>query len=136
MDRTLYLLRATSGSGKSTLAKKLLQLPDSVAFAADDYHTDEDGNYVWQIHNISKAHHWCKLHVEISMEDSVSNIIVHNTNTSEKEIKPYLDLAEEYGYTVISLVVENRHKGKNVHNVPDEVIDKQERRLRNSIVLR
>ena len=136
MDRTLYILRSVSGAGKSTLSKKLLQLPDSVAFAADDYHTDEWGNYVWKIHNISKAHNWCKRQVENSMEDCVANIIVHNTNTSEKEIKPYLDLAEEYGYKVVSLVVENRHRGKNIHDVPDETLDRQERKLRNSIVLR
>ena len=136
MNRTLFLLRSVSGAGKSTLAKKLLQLPHSVAFAADDYHTDEEGNYVWKIHNISKAHEWCKRKVENCMEDSVSNIIVHNTNTSEKDIKPYLDLAEQYDYTVVSLIVENRHGCKNIHNVPIETLNKQEIRLRNSIVLR
>ena len=117
MNRTLYLLRGCSGNGKTTLANNLLQLPDSVAFASDDYFTDEDGNYVWDRHNISKAHSWCQRQVEKSMDGMITNVIVHNTNTSEKEIKPYLDLAEEYGYQVISLIVEKRHKCNNVHDV-------------------
>ena len=136
MTRTLYLLRGISGCGKSTLANNLLQLPDSVAFAADDYHTDENGNYNWKVKNVSKAHDWCKANVQDSMEDLYDNIIVHNTNTSEKEIKPYLDLADEYCYKVISLVVENRHGSNNIHNVPDETLQRQEMKLRNDIKLR
>lgn len=136
MSKTLYILRGCSGSGKSTLAEQLLQLPNSVAFSADDYFIDEDGNYSWNPTRISEAHKWCRKHTVDAMFAEVGNIIVHNTNTSEKEIKPYLDSAEEYGYKVVSLVVENRHRGKNIHNVPDETLDRQERKLRDSIVLR
>ena len=136
MNRTLYILRSVSGAGKSTLAEKLLQLPNSVAFAADDYFTNREGLYKWDASKITRAHDWCQVEVCHAMFQCTPNIIVHNTNTSEKEIKPYLELANEYGYTVVSLVVENRHRGKNIHNVPDETLDKQERRLRNSIVLR
>jgi hypothetical protein len=31
-------------------------------------------------------------------------------------------MAETYGYMVFSIVVENRHNGVNVHNVPDETM--------------
>lgn len=136
MSKTLFLLRAISGAGKSTLAFQLLQLPNSLAFSADDYFIDEDGNYVWDHTRISEAHKWCRKHTVDAMFAEVDNIILHNTNTSEKEIKPYLDSAEEYGYKVVSLIVENRHRGSNTHNVPDETLDRQELKLRNSIVLR
>lgn len=75
------------------------------------------------------------------MEDSFHGlgnwlkIIVSNTTTTEKELKPYIDLAEEYGYKVVSLIVENRHGNDSIHNVPQEIRDSQENRLRNSLKL-
>jgi len=136
MDKTLYILRSVSGAGKTTLARTLEEsLFDCVAIAADDYHYDEDGNYNFDIDNLGKAHEWCKTTVYIEMKREATNIVVHNTNTSEREIKPYIDMAKECGYKVVSLVVENRHGNRNVHNVPMEVLDKQEKRLRGSIKL-
>ena len=52
-----------------------------------------------------------------------------------KEIQPYIDMAEEFGYSVFSLVIENRHGNDSVHSVPQETRDAQERRLRNSLKL-
>jgi hypothetical protein len=40
----------------------------------------------------------------------------------------YYELAEKYGYAVFSVVVENRHGGKNVHGVPpDKLKEMQDR---------
>ncbi len=136
MNKVLYILRAVSGAGKTTLAKILEDsLPEAIALAADDYHYDKDGNYNWKQENMYLAHQWCKGAVKESMKQAYKNIIVHNTNTTEKEIKPYLDLSDKYGYEVVSLVVENRHGNDSVHNVPQEVRDNQEKRLRNSLKL-
>lgn len=133
---TLYLLRAVSGSGKTTLAKELEEyLPDCVSLSADDFHYDEEGNYNFKFENLGMAHSWCQSSVKVAMQAEVHNIIVHNTNTTEKEIKPYLDLAEDYDYKVVSLVVENRHGNKNVHAVPDDVVTKQRKRLEGSLKL-
>ncbi len=41
-------------------------------------------------------------------------------------MEPYLKLAEKYDYKVVSLIVENRHGNKSVHNVPDETMEKNE----------
>ena len=38
-------------------------------------------------------------------------------------------LAEKYGYMVISMIVENRHDGENIHNVPEETIEKMRNRF-------
>lgn len=62
-------------------------------------------------------------------------IVVSNTFTTERELKPYYELAEKYDYNVVSLIVENRHGGKNTHNVPDETIEKMRNRLVNNIAL-
>lgn len=127
-------MRAVSGAGKTTLAVQLCELPNTVAFAADDYHYDDKGVYNWKPENMSKAHKWCRKSVEGTMQHGF-NIVVHNTNTSEKEIAPYLALAEEYGYKVVSLLIENRHGNKSVHDVPENVLEAQEKRLRNSLKL-
>jgi predicted kinase len=69
------------------------------------------------------------------MKDSLVNdqfyreIAVSNTFTQEWEMEHYMELAKKYGYTVFTLVVENRHGGKNIHNVPEEIIEKMKQRF-------
>lgn len=134
MNKTLYILRGVSGSGKTTLAKQLCEMTNTISIAADDYHYDNAGNYNFKFENLKAAHNWCRESVEGLMSHNF-NVVLHNTNTSEKEVKPYLGLAEKFGYKVVSLVVENLHGNKDVHNVPQEVRDNQEKRLRNSLKL-
>ena len=55
--------------------------------------------------------------------------MVSNTFTQEWEMKPYMDLAKEHGYKVFTIVVENRHDGKNVHNVPEDKIEQMANRF-------
>jgi hypothetical protein len=38
-------------------------------------------------------------------------------------MEDYYKLAEKYDYKVVSLIVENRHEGKNVHGVPDDKLE-------------
>lgn len=135
MDKTLIILRGVSGSGKSTVADMLGSDGYWPVCEADQYHYTEDGVYNWKAENIQAAHEWCQDQVLEFMEYGFRKIIVSNTSTSEKELKPYLNLADEYGYRVISLVVENRHGNDSIHSVPQEIRDAQERRLRNSLKL-
>ena len=32
-------------------------------------------------------------------------------------------MANEWGYTVFTVIVENRHGGKNIHGVPDDKLE-------------
>lgn len=132
---TLYLLRGVSGSGKSTLAVTLnMYLPFCKWVAADDYFIEE-GEYKFDPTKLGKAHTWCQGQVEVWMEQEWDNIVVHNTLTTEKELQPYLDLAKEHGYKVVSLVVENRHGSDSVHDVHQDVRKKQEQRLYGNLKL-
>lgn len=135
MIKTIYILRGVSSSGKTTLADTLCQLPDTKTIAADDYFYDSYGNYNFRALDLGKAHDWCRGGVETLMCQE-HNIVLHNTNTTEKEIIPYLELAAQYGYKVVSLVVEKRHNNMNNHNVPEHTLVRQEKRLHNSIKLR
>lgn len=58
-----------------------------------------------------------------------SKIFVANTFTQEWEMEEYFKLAEQYGYQVVSLIVENRHGNKNIHSVPDETLFKMKERF-------
>jgi hypothetical protein len=44
-------------------------------------------------------------------------------------MEAYYQLAEQYGYRVYSLVVENRHDGVNEHGVPQETLTKMRDRF-------
>lgn len=132
--KVLIILRGVSGSGKSTFAEMLGE-GKHPHFEADMYHYDEQGNYNWSAANMGKAHKWCQNQVEDRMQRSFEKIIVSNTSTTEKEINVYIDLAYKYGYRVISLVVENRHDNGSIHDVPQEIRDAQEKKLRNSLKL-
>ena len=112
---------------------------------ADKYFYNEGGEYIFDASKLGEAHKWCQNEVEIRMKDNqvnpqyYSEIVVSNTSTTEKELQPYIDLAEKYGYMVVSLVVENRHgngEETNIHGVVKEVLDKMENRLKNNIKLR
>ena len=50
---------------------------------------------------LGKAHKWCQSEVERLMVDGKSRIVVSNTSLTDKERKPYLDLAEKHSYEVI-----------------------------------
>ena len=129
MEKVLYLLRGLPGAGKSTLAKSI----GAIYFEADMFFM-EGNEYKFDIKKIRQAHEWCQDHVKISMKNAAggmtpTRIAVANTFTQEWEMQAYYDLAKEYGFTVFALVVENRHGGTNVHDVPADVIDKMKERF-------
>jgi phenolic acid decarboxylase len=56
-------------------------------------------------------------------------IVVSNTFTQEWEMEVYYKLAEQYGYRVYSLIVENRHNGINEHGVPEDKLEQMRNRF-------
>jgi len=129
MERALFILRGLPGAGKSTLAKSM----GAVYFEADMFFM-EGNEYKFDMKKIRQAHEWCQNQVRISMKNAAggmtpSRIAVANTFTQEWEMQAYYDMAKEYGFTVFALVVENRHGGENVHDVPADVLDKMEERF-------
>lgn len=132
---TLYIIRGCSGSGKSTFAKTLANALKINYYEADMFAHNEEGEYIFDVSKLGYYHSACQ-HAVLSELANGWDVIVSNTSTTEKELKPYLAIAEELGEQVISIVVENRHGNENIPDVPEETLARQEQRLRGSIKLR
>jgi predicted kinase len=122
--KELFLLRGVPGAGKSTLAKSL----GGVHIESDKYFMDGD-EYKFDPSKLKDAHTWCQNAVRVWAKNSVEKIVVSNTFTQEWEIDYYFELAKEHGYRVYSLIVENRHGNKDVHNVPEEKLLQMKQRF-------
>ena len=127
MSGVLFVVRGLPGSGKSTFATHIWN--EYAVCEADKFFYDKEGNYNFDPTKLKESHAWCRQEVETRMIDHQNNeqyypeIAVSNTFTQEWEMEEYFKLAEKYNYKVVSLIVENRHGGKNVHGVPDDKLE-------------
>ena len=131
--KTLTIIRGIPGSGKSSFAEYVTNyanmLENNITIcSADDFFINEDGEYIWDSLKIREAHEWCRNKCKESMEVG-KDVIIANTTTTNKELKPYLSLAEKYEYKVFSVIVENRHGNDDVHSVPKETLEKMRNRF-------
>jgi predicted kinase len=128
MDKILYIVRGLPESGKSAFAKSIAP----VHFEADMFFMN-DGEYKFDFSKIKEAHQWCQESTRDSMVSGSPKVAVSNTFTQEWEMKPYYEMAEKYGYMIFSVIVENRHGGKNIHGVPDATLDNMRKRFEFSL---
>ena len=152
----LVLVRGISGAGKSTIADMLNVC--AASFSTDDmfmvkydmYPPEPPENkwvsitgtkYVFDPSKLSEYHAATVQKVKDVMVDldyehtsgedllTPRTIIVHNTFTEEWEMQPYFDLAKEFEWRVHTIIVENRHGSKSIHDVPDDVVKAQKERF-------
>jgi predicted kinase len=132
--RVITLCRGIPGSGKTSFCQDLARPGDAV-LAADDFFYDSNGVYNFDPTQLHYAHKECQRRCEEAMVEE-RNIFINNTCTKVAELAPYKKLAEEYGYKVYVVVIENHHGGKNQHGVPETKLIEMERNLKNSIKLK
>lgn len=122
--KTLLALRGIPGSGKTTLAKTLSLSNGAPIFSIDAYFENEVGEYTFDYKNNHLAYKDCESKTKEALKEGISFVIVDNTFTLDWELAPYERLAKEFGYLFFVVTVENRHGGKNVHQIPEEQIEK------------
>jgi len=139
---TLYIIRGFPGSGKSTLASEMakrtflgIPLKSYPHFEADMFFYDKHKNYKFDVNLLGRAHNWCYTNIEKSLYKGFKKVFVSNTSTRESDINTYIKLAVKYNYKYVVITVENWHNNTNVHNVPNESIEKMKTQLKNSIKL-
>jgi len=96
-NKKLILMRGISGSGKSTKASQLSK--GGVVFSTDEFFYS-DGKYVFDSNKSPEYHKKNVDRTEDAMNRSMSPIVIDNTNITASAMKPYVELADKYGYDV------------------------------------
>jgi len=133
--KKLISVRGVPGCGKTTFAKSI----GGTHFETDNYFVNPDGVYNFVPQKIKEAHKWCQDEVNMAMilnhtTGENETIVVSNTFTEEWEMEPYFEMAERYGYTVFSVIVENRHGNKNKHGVPASKLEAMKNRFQIKLI--
>jgi predicted kinase len=132
---TLLFLRGLPGSGKTTLGELLSGLVSSGAaehIEADRYfEREEDGRtiYAFDPAKLREAHEYCEQQTVHALDSGIPLVIVSNTSTHEWEVNRYRRIADSHGARFISVIVENRHSGQSVHDVPSETLTRMRERF-------
>ena len=126
-NKTAIIMRGVPGSGKSTEAEKIVMSKNGVIHSTDNYHT-LNGEYIF---DINKLHHYHQMNLAAfkeSIDKGIETVICDNTNIHKKEYMPYVLYAREKGYKVHMITFKpmdiQTHLERNVHDVPEEIIDK------------
>ena len=90
----MLVIRGVPGSGKSTLAKIMASQLNAEHFEADMFFM-QDGQYKFDFSLLPNAHRWCQNSVDKALSLN-QPVIVSNTFTTFKEIKPYLDICKKH----------------------------------------
>ncbi len=113
----LTLIRGLPGSGKTTLAKTY----PGFHFEADMFFV-QDGKYQFKGERIAMAHALCR---RLAMETiTYSDVVVSNTFTMVKEMKPYFDLP----YDTLEVIRCVGNHG-SIHDVPEKSLQRMKSRF-------
>jgi NEDD4-binding protein 2 len=124
-EKVCIIMRGLSGSGKSFTAREQSRkyggTEDNI-FSTDDFFVSDvksqrkaappdqqDDTYWnelegetyranWNPEKLHAAHNWNHRRVEEAMKSGLTPIVVDNTNIRPREIRPYIKMAEQYGY--------------------------------------
>jgi len=137
-QKVLYLLRGPSGVGKSTKAKELGI--SGTTLSTDDFWM-KDGKYIFDPLRIAEAHQWNQSRARECLKKSVSPVIIDNTNINAWEMKPYVYMAQEFGYQIQIVPVEVKNTPqelakRNKHGVPENVIQEMIQKYNPNVSIR
>jgi predicted kinase len=120
----LYLMSGPPGSGKSAKARLIARDKLAVILSTDDFHHTDPNNphlYLFENTRAGECHLANQERCRYFMQKGV-NVIIDNTNLTNRQIGPYVRLAREFGFDVEIVYCEGDYG--SVHGVPAEVIEK------------
>lgn len=128
---TMTIIRGLPGSGKSTLAELIANTLGeySYHFEADEYFFVE-GKYQFDVNKLSAAHQWCQDNTR-KMIELGQDVVVSNTFTTLKELKPYFDICIEFKITPHIITCYGEYG--SIHDVPDETMKRMKDRFQHNI---
>ena len=125
---TLYLIRGVVGAGKSTFAQSLLdKFVVQRVYEADQYFV-QNGVYQFDPTHLEQAHNDCKRKTWLALYEGMS-VAVSNTSCADWEVDTYQTIARETEANFVSIILENRHGGKNIHGCPDSKVEQMKRKF-------
>jgi predicted kinase len=143
MEKVVVIMRGVPGSGKSTVTNILKGLynpeiaPSHISIHSTDDYFMRNGRYEWNRAELFQAHEWNKKEFEFAVRSSMHCVVVDNTNLTQKEYKPYIEMARKHGWKVVAVVFEpsdiSIHAQRNIHSVPVESIMNMMTKLTNNI---
>ncbi len=123
MKPKLILIRGLPGSGKSTLANELAKYYGTTHLETDMFWGSD---YKFDITRIKEAHEWCQNMTREALLN-FDTVVVSNTFTTKKELAPYFEIAKEFD--IIPQVVLCQNTLGNVHNVPQDTLERMSARF-------
>jgi len=148
MLKKTVLIRGIAGAGKSFIAQHYKEKYQDSCFiySTDDYWLRPDGIYDFNFELLGYSHMWNQWRADETMEAEMDSeydtiIVIDNTNTTFKEMKPYLKSALQCGYEIEFVLpqtdwrwdVEECFK-RNNHGVPYSTILKMYQRFESNEV--
>ena len=130
----LIIIRGLPGSGKTTLAGQLVDMFNDLNregvidhFEADQFFVNPiTGVYEFDYGRLRDAHLWCQEQVRNGLNKG-NTVIVSNTFTTMREVKPYMQMIRGHGMEPTIYVCQS--DWGSIHNVPDEVVQAMRERF-------
>ncbi|GAA0286473.1 ATP-binding protein [Psychrosphaera haliotis] len=134
-NKQVILLRGLPGAGKSTFIKSILknsnQLSDNIVIHSTDHFFMTSEGYQFDPQKLPINHQKNQQAFSDSLKKGIPLVICDNTNIEYWQMKPYLEAAHYYGYSVEVISVglfKNSDKRqqyvlRNSHNIEQEVVE-------------
>jgi NEDD4-binding protein 2 len=133
-------MRSIPGGGKTFLANQIKKQAEEAGKTAVIHSTDsyfmKNGVYDFEPDKLGYYHKCNQAACEGSMLKQEEIIVIDNTNITWKDMKRYIELANEYGYRVVFVYPQtswrmdaNECFKRNTHDVPLEAIQRMVKRF-------